>query len=65
MINVITSFAIIGDPDAEATLLQKLRDAGGEFRLEFADTVLRMVSPLVRVQAGAMRIEVRIEETAE
>lgn len=67
MINVIASIAVFGDPAKEAVLLRKLSTDGvlGEFKVEFADAVGRMVSPLVRVQAGAMRIEVRVEETTQ
>ena len=63
MITVVVS--IVGlDPAAEAALLRTLSTGSvqGEFNAELADTVGRMVSPLVRIPAGAMRIEVRIEE---
>jgi len=66
VINVIAS--IVGlDPAAEAALLRTLSTDGvqGEFKSELADTVGRMVSPLVRVPAGGMRIEIRIEEATQ
>ena len=66
MINVIAS--IVGlDPAAEAALLRTLSTGSvqGEFNADLADTVGRMVSPLVRVPAGAMRIEIRIEEATQ
>ena len=67
MINVIASIVVLGNPAAEAALLRTLSRDGvsGEFKSDLADTVGRMVSPLVQVPAGAMRIEVRIEEATQ
>ena len=66
MIKVV-AFIALGDPAGEAALLRTLSTDGvlGEFKADLADTVGRMVSPLVRVPAGAMRIEIRIEETTQ